>query len=212
MEPKHTDTDLSALDRFFLRHGRKLVIALALAVLCCAVNWCWQSAARAAHYEKEFTGDLLNVTVTPKGRAYLTYALAALWGAEDRDVTVNFSTFENLHKIEEPGWVALPSLTKEKYSTVDYILMDDLARNKLPMGCGYADPATLLTPAQLALFQGKIISGPENTSACFLDISDTAFARDCVLSNDKVYLAFPAETEKAPRLSAFLDYLLAWGQ
>lgn len=81
-------------------------------------------------------------------------------------------------------------------------------------GSGMIGPVEkVLTAEQLLAFSGKLLPVTAEDGSEYLgvvDITDTAFARDCISGGDKVYIAFPGNTVRADRLDTFLDWLLAW--
>jgi hypothetical protein len=96
---------------------------------------------------------------------------------------------------------------------LDYMLLDEVALAQY-RGSGMIGPVEkVLTPAQLAVFEGKLLPVTAEDGSEYLgvvDITDTAFARDCITGSGKVYIAFPGNTVRADRLDTFLDWLLAW--
>lgn len=193
----------------------KLPIVLAAALLSILVAF----AVALANPDPEtlFMGASVNLTISDEGKTYLTEDIFEMMDGTDPEkqrVDLVYRYLPDAKKdprLAETETMAMIAMVSTKL--LDYMLLDEVALERY-RGSGMISPlSTVLTPGQLASFEGKLVTAKDENGGEFyglIDISDTAFVRDCISGNKIVYIAFPGNTVRADRLDAFFDWLLAW--
>lgn len=178
------------------------------------------STLAAPKKETLLNGVLINVTLSEEGQAYLTENVFPMLGGTDtekQEVTFTnaYLTDEsNMDNAEAYSSQLMSIVTWAAAGTVDYMLMDQTASDHFCGAGTFADLSELLTPQQLEQLEDRLVyyeSGEEGVYPVAVDISDISFVSDCVTNCDAVYIGFLGNTGRSDKISAFVDFLLAWG-
>lgn len=165
-----------------------------------------------------YSGITVNVSISEEGTTYLTDTLfAKLEGKEGKDKIELSPMYINL----EAGAyteTATANVTKLismiSVGDVDYLLLDAYALQYCGNSGAFAPLENTLSQEMLAKFEGKIVTIQDEQSEyqAAIDISDLPFVKKHITSKDKVYIAFPGNTERSAQNEAFLEYLMNWSE
>ena len=190
-----------------------LLAPIALAVL---LIWFVANIVINNRTEILYSGALVNVTVSDEGIDYLSDDwFETLQGEEGKQrVDLMFATFDVNNTISLQ--LDAGSYTKVTAAVtareLDYVITEYTGFEYCVGSSAFA-PLTDVLPAQtLAGLEEQLIylEDESGTYPVALDITQTAFARECISGTECVYLAFPGNTGRNARNDAFLTYLLGW--
>lgn len=163
-------------------------------------------------------GIAVNVSVTEEGTAYLTDGwFAKLEGTEGKDKIELTPMYINL-EAGAYSETATANVTKLismiSVGDVDYLLLDAYALQYCGSSGAFAPLENTLSQEMLAKFEGKIVTIQDEKSEyqAAIDISELPFVKKHITSKDKVYIAFPGNTERSAQNEAFLEYLMNWSE
>jgi len=92
--------------------------------------------------------------------------------------------------------------------------MDEISYNYYKKAAIFSSPEEMLSQEQIDQFSDKIVYYTDEedgaTYPVAINITDTAFAQDCLKTNGNVYIAFCGNTGRTERNSEFFTYLLNW--
>ena len=90
---------------------------------------------------------------------------------------------------------------------LDYMLMDEYALTYCENNGMLAPLNKFLSQEMIEKFEGKLVTIKDGDSEYVgaIDISDLPFVKKNLGSKDKVYIAFPGNTERTDRNEAFLQ-------
>lgn len=167
--------------------------------------------------ETLFMGASVNLTVSDEGKTYLTEDIFEMMDGTDPEKQRVDLVYRYLPDAEKDPRLAdterMAMIAMVSTKLLDYMLLDEEALKQY-RDSGMIGPVDkVLTAEQLLAFSGKLLPVTAEDGSEYLgvvDITDTAFARDCITGSGKVYIAFPGNTVRADRLDTFLDWLLAW--
>ena len=116
--------------------------------------------------------------------------------------------------------IMLQSLKKKEQVLNEIIRLDDLQKNQLTNPESQVEDFEKTVEdksaciQQLEQLEDRLVyyeSGEEGVYPVAVDISDISFVSDCVTNCDAVYIGFLGNTGRSDKISAFVDFLLAWG-
>ena len=169
--------------------------------------------------ESLFMGVRINVRITDKGNDYLTDDIFEIMGGTDPEKQAvdllqrGLPTMEADSQYAQSEIMAMVAMVSAQM--LDYVILDDVSFEQYRRNGMFSNLETLLRPDQLAQFEGKLhttSTDDEGTYYAIIDITDTAFAKDCLSGSKQYYIAFPGNTGRADKLPAFVDWILAWGK
>ena len=166
--------------------------------------------------EPIFSGYLLNVEISEDGKTYLSEGFQQHCGATGKNISELNSGMYNLD---------LSSAYEASYSTrmqvaalcsgqfLDYMIMDKKGMEAFIVDEVYMDLRDFFTEEEFAQWKDKITYlQPEGGTEypAVIDISDLAFVKDCIDTDEPVYLVFIVNTTRPERCTEFWNYLLSW--
>ena len=164
-----------------------------------------------------FAGMSVNLDLSDEAQIYLSKDMESfLVTGEKQQVQLDMTGFGSLTDPETVEYnynTALQVIALVSAAQLDYIMMDQTALSFYVTQAVFTDLTTVLTPEQLALFEGRIVYADPSEGEIYpiaLDLRDTAFAADSQL--EEIYIGFPDNTGRDYKAGQFLDYLLAWGE
>ena len=184
---------------------------LAVVVLAAMLISIFASGIRNGRTRLLVGGYLANVGISDTGSRYLTDDWKAALGSESRYETVNLSTG---YLSGDTNASLMQALTMIVGQELDYIILDESALTVFLDEGAFAPLDTVLSADTCAAWADRTVSHAysrrEGDTALALDITDTAFARDCLAGSGRVYLAFPGNRTDAVGADQILAYLTAW--
>ena len=96
---------------------------------------------------------------------------------------------------------------------MDYFLLDESGMQMYKDNATFSSIEESLTAEQLAQFADALVYGDHEELGVYpvaVDITDTDFAQNCLMSADRVYLGFCGNTGRTAQNSQFFQYLLDW--
>lgn len=164
-----------------------------------------------------FAGMSVNLDLSDEALMYLTEEMEEFLVTEDKqEVRLDLSGFGDLLDPEMADYnynSALQVIALVSAAQLDYVMMDENAMSFYVRQEVFADLTTVLTPEQLALFEGRTVYAEPPDGERYpiaLDLRDTDFAADSEL--EEIFIGFPDNTQREYKAGQFLDYLLAWGE
>lgn len=166
-----------------------------------------------------YGGLAVNLSLSDEASGALTDGLWAAFGGTDPDqqrVTLEYSTVSTGSQTTDLQTAYTESVkitARIAAHEVDYILMNDTAREYFDRQDMSANLETLLTGGQLAELEPRLLWKESDEGAEYpygVDLSGTAFAAACVPEGEGLYVIFPGNTGREGRIADFLDYLLKW--
>ena len=157
------------------------------------------------------SGTVINVQISEEVEYILTDgAFPHMGGTDSEKQTVKL----------EPNPISLTDMyagtnlhTKMTAGDYHYCLMDRAGLEKLLSLQVLPNLTQVLTPEQLALFEGRFsyLKTETETFPIAIDITGTPLAEGCRFEGERLYLGFPTILEDIPGAVAFMDYLLSQG-
>ena len=147
-------------------------------------------------------GYTINVELNEKGNTLICEELLADLGNPKKDqITVVYREYEEDASglmLESNSMVMTQIAAMVDAEGLDFVLTDKVGMEIcLALGI-YIDLSEILTDAELAAMEGKVVYGvPEDSDVSIplaLDITDTAFAKENVKAKDKVFIGFIGNT------------------
>lgn len=169
--------------------------------------------------ESLFMGARINASITEDGRHYLTDDIFYMMGGTDAEKQAvdllerYLPSAQANYQYAQSEIMAMVAMVSAQM--LDYVILDDIGFEQYRSNGMFTKLEDLLRPDQLALFEGKLITTStedEGEYYAIIDITDTAFAKDCLSGSEKYYIAFPGNTGRADKVDDFMDWLLAWGK
>lgn len=212
---------------FSKRANIAIILCLTAVLLLTAGVWLGRSLASNALNDRIFHGGCINLPLTPEGEAYLTSALAQTLDLPETDVALTSRTYEplKLHYTTMSYYGLAESLQEhyaqrefdKYYATCDYLLIAGIIPQPLD-SCisGYVNLHKILSQEQKGRLLGCLrytgvgYVGYDDLKCILVELTHTDFAKDCILSDDLIYLYFPLDNAQEDRIVAFLDHLMAW--
>ena len=164
-------------------------------------------------------GVTVNITLSEQGRAVLQDGVLERFGTPGKrqEVTLSDRLLPDPQKPENYQMVTASStwMTANVMSkSLDYALLDQAGLDFFAGQGIFGNLTAQLTAEQMEALKEYIVMSPGTEEVpsypVAIDISGLEFAKQCVTTADKVYIAFPGNTERVGRISAFLDYILNW--
>ena len=168
--------------------------------------------------ELAFGGAVVNLTVTEEGNAYLKEGWFEKLGGDPKTQKIELDTLyvANLDMPTTDVQYSMAGITKLTTMIagcdIDYVMADAYSVHYLCSSGSFSPLDQVLPQELLAQFEGKLVELDDEgeKSLIAIDISDLAFVKKHVDSNDKVYIAFPGNTPRTAETVAFLQYLMNW--
>ena len=164
-------------------------------------------------------GDLVNLSISEEGLAYLTDDYLERLGGEKflRKFSIEeiyFTMTEDSDSIEYNYQSSAQTLSRMVGGMLGFQLLSK-AGLELFIGEGfYMDLRKFMTEEELAQWEGKIVyieyEGTTERVPVALDISETAFAKDCMPMYGPYFFTVVYTTPRLQETRDFFDYLLAW--
>lgn len=157
-------------------------------------------------------GYLVNINASEEGEQYLKDDLFQSLGGDEKwqSVTLSSSFFDKNSAPTAFMQVTLMVAARE----LDYVIADEEGMALLTNQNTFLPLESMLTPEELEPWSDSLVyhtySDDETEYAIAIDISDTAFAKECLFSPNTVYIAFPGNRENGMPVNEILEYLLNW--
>lgn len=168
-----------------------------------------------------FGGMAINMDMRQVGVTYLTDDLFVELGGDPKKEIVELSAnaFDvNSNEAEASYNAAMSTIARVEAGTLDYIILD-LTALELYIGEEiYMDLNVVFTPEELDAFgEDNIVTiTPEDDlsirTPIAINITQTAFAKDCLEAEGEIYFVFVGPEEKAESYREFWAYFMAWEQ
>ena len=168
-----------------------------------------------------YSGTIINAELSEEGETYLTDDLFAhLGGVEKKEkVELTSSYYNDLSTTQDPeadSAAAMRITAMVAAKELDYIIMDELSYNYYKKASIFSSLDEELSQELMDQLSDRVVYYTDeeegNTYPIALDITDTAFAQDCIQNGKTVYIAFCGNTEHSAQNYQFLEYLLNWQQ
>lgn len=171
--------------------------------------------------ETVFEGNLSNCQITNDGYRYLTgdYLNTLGLDADENRAVLGMTTTAGTDAVSVnatgiDGGVRVAVMVAD--GSLDYIIADSVAIEFYALQGTYQNIESVLTEEQLAPFADKLYYYTDTESGqrvpIAIDISDIAFADECMEDGEAIYLGFPIHAPHPEQQAGFFDYLLAWGR
>lgn len=160
-----------------------------------------------------YSGAVVNLITTNEGQTCLTDDLhTALGGVSKQEVElfpVFFQNLQNASDVEVSSYTAMQIVTKVAAQELDYVIMDEAAFS-LYENHNIFMPLDTLFPEMVWDENAIYHESEEGTYPIAIDVSNTDFAQKGIIGAEKVYIAFPGNTQRTEQNAVFLEYLLNW--
>lgn len=192
-----------------------LAVAAGVIVLICIVV----SSVMNKSVTTLYSGIVINTELSEEGQAYLSDGwFEQLGGVEKKEkVDISSTYYNDLSATQDPeadAAAAMRVTAMVAAKELDYIIMDELSFNYYKKAAIFSSPEEMLSQGQIDRFSDKIVYYTDEedgvTYPVAIDITDTAFAQNCLKAHGNVYIAFCGNTDRTERNSEFFDYLLDW--
>ena len=184
---------------------------LAVVVLAAMLISIFASGIRNGRTRLLVGGYLANVGISDTGSRYLTDDWKDALGAESRYETVKLSTG---YLGGDTNASLMQALTMIAGQELDYVIVGQSALTAFLDQGAFAPLDTVLSADTCAAWADQTVSHVysrrDGETALALDITDTAFARNCLTGSARVYLAFPGNRTAGVSADQILAYLTAW--
>jgi len=192
-----------------------LAVAAGVIVLICIVVSSFMNKSVTTLY----SGIVINAELSEEGQAYLSDGwFEHLGGVEKKEkVDISSTYYNDLSATQDPeadAAAAMRVTAMVAAKELDYIIMDEISYNYYKKAAIFSSPEEMLSQEQIDQFSDKIVYYTDEedgaTYPVAINITDTAFAQDCLKTNGNVYIAFCGNTGRTERNSEFFTYLLNW--
>lgn len=164
-----------------------------------------------------YSGATVNVQVSEAGEDFLTNGLEETLNAPKKEkaklFVTSFQDLQNTSDVEMNASAAFQVMLMSTAEEFDYVLMDEVAYDLYKNHPVFTPLDQLFDDAVLEQWAEATVyheTQEEGRYPIALDITDTAFIRDCASVDGRVYIAFPGNTDRNDRHVQFLEYLLSW--
>lgn len=186
-----------------------LLAVIAVIVVIAIVVSCIQ----AGRIEVLVGGYVMNINVSEEGEYYLRDGWFQSLGGNEKTQKVNYTSSYLSSSSMNTAFMQVISMIAAQ--ELDYVISDESGMQAFMGQSAFVPLETLLTEEQLAQWSDHLVyhtygSTDETEYAIAIDISDTAFAQDCLTSVNSVYIAFPGNRDDGRDAGEILDYLLSW--
>lgn len=208
------------IDHIWTYYKEIILIALGVIILLASIV----NNALKPKVDVLMCGYLANVTLSEEGSSYLQEDyLSHLGGVPETQAVYLNSTFfggeDYLTNMDANYNAALAPVLQVTAQEVDYMLLDEVALEFYLTKAFFMDMTQLLTQEelqQLELTYYQPVDKNDNPTGesypVAVDISDTAFVKDCAQKAEKVYFVVIANGPNKDDIRDFWDYLNAWKQ
>ena len=162
-----------------------------------------------------FGGMYVNIPLSEEGQTILTEELFTHLGGSDHSRQKVTLTRGSVNPDSEDIYAAYAETTtiaaQITARELDYILMDEVAKDYFAAHEITGSLEDLLTARQLEALRDRLVyrEGSNGSKYPFaIDLTGTPFAAACGMTEAKLYVAFPGNTDRAERATDFVDYLL----
>lgn len=163
-----------------------------------------------------FQGMTLNLVLSEEAKTYLTDDWKAVMKGKEKDRVV----LELLYNTDDAIAMGQDAMFSDMMASIfiasgdmDYVMLDMQAMNELVTAGAFCDLREVLKQEQLEQLGKQICyyqDENQNTYPIAVDISDWEFSKNHLAYTEKVFLAFPGNTENTALLDDFLDYVWKW--
>lgn len=166
--------------------------------------------------EMLYSGVCINLSMSDEGKAYMTEDWFEKLEGDEKKAQVELTPMSLNMEAGTMTDIAMSSGEKlvAMITTceLDYMLMDAYALTYCGNNGMFAPLNKFLSQEMIEKFEGKLVTIKDEDSEYVgaIDISDLPFVKKHLGSKDKVYIAFPGNTERTDRNEAFLQYILDW--
>lgn len=169
-----------------------------------------------------FEGAVVNVELPENGATYITDQWLQELGGDAKKEIVKYTPvyFEDLlgenvtsDDIQQSQNAAMQVTLMVTSQSLDYILMDETAMRYYINQRALSPLDKTFSQEQLQQLEEQVIYAEEEDGTRYpvaVRLSETAFGEACSSIEDKVFIGFPANTERAALGDDFLMYLLDW--
>lgn len=192
-----------------------LAVAVAVIVIICIVV----SSIMSKSVTTLYSGIVINAELSEEGEDYLSDGWFTHLGGDEKKEKVDISStyYNDLSVTQDPeadAAAAMKVTAMVAAKELDYIIMDEISFNYYKKAAIFSSPEEMLSQEQINQFSDKIVYYTDEedgvTYPVAIDITDTAFSRNCLKASGKVYIAFCGNTGRTERNSEFFDYMLDW--
>ena len=191
-----------------------LAVAAGVIVLICIIV----SSVMNKSVTTLYSGIVINAELSEEGQAYFLNGWFTHLGGVDKKEKVDVSStyYNDLSTTQDPeadAAAAMRVTAMVAAKEIDYIIMDELSFNYYKKTAIFSSPEEMLSQEQIEQFREKIVYYTDEEGSTYpvaIDITDTAFVRNCLKTNGNVYIAFCGNTGRTDRNSEFFSYLLNW--
>ena len=166
-----------------------------------------------------FSGMAINVDMRKVGVTYLTDDwFDRIGGDPKKEIAELYANALDPEQgeLESTYGVAMSTIARAESKTLDYLLVDQVALEFYIVQEIYMDLRCVFTEEELAAFgaENVIKITPEDDPTVMIpiaiNITEMAFAKDCLEADGTIYFSFVGQEEKASLYREFWAYLLAW--
>ena len=164
-------------------------------------------------------GDLMNLSISDEGLEYLTDDYLERMGGEKflkkfQIVETFYSNGGSGEEVEYNYETSSQIVARVAACMLDFQIINKGAMELFLGEDFYLDLRQFLTEEELAQWEGKIVyieyMDSDERIPVALDISDTAFARDCMPNYGPYFFAVVKTSPRMDVVRDYFDYLLAW--
>ena len=187
-----------------------LMIFVVVFVFSCIIN---------ANTELMLSGDLMNLSISDEGLAYLTDDYLERLGGEKflkkfQVVETYYTLNEDTGDYEYNYQTSTQTVARVAAGMLDFQIINKGAMELFLGEDFYLDLRQFLTEEELAQWEGKIIYieylDSDERIPVALDISGTAFAKDCMPHYGPYFFAVIKTSPRIEQTRDYFNYLLAW--
>lgn len=164
------------------------------------------------------SGLMCNVSMSVEGYNYLTEDYFALKeGNRRQDVTLQSAMFDLSilpEKVNENYQATMHLVALVEAKKLDYMILNKTAMEFYIAQEVYMDLREFFTAEEMQQWEKELIYVQEEGGEPYpaiINISQLSFAKDCITSEEGVYLTFAANTPRKDACREVWAYILAWG-
>lgn len=167
--------------------------------------------------ESILDGAAINVTLGDEAYSYVTEGILAPLGAEEGQIaTVTYFHIADMSADHNAAYnydeiMKLTAMIAAQ--SLDYLLMDEVARDYYLKAANLIDLSSVLTDTQLEAIRDRLVYQEQEDGSRIplaVDLTGTAFAAQCVLADDSLYIGFPGNTGRNDQIYPLLECLINW--
>ena len=163
------------------------------------------------------SGTAVNMLITENAYLYLTEdVLAPLGATEEQSASLFYARIDDMagdHNAVSNYEQITKLMAMISTGDLDYLLLDEVAKDYFLQQDHFMDLNQLLTPAQLETLSDMLVwqeLEDGQTAPVAVDLAGTGFAANCVTESGNLYIAFPGNTGRNSSIPLLIDHLLSW--